>query len=239
MRKHQPFQKKEDQDEDIFEEIPEFRFDEKEVKLDEDLSNVIIVDNLPVIPIEKKDKFFIVLEKIFAGLGCKLLRKNSNVTLEEMITLPFDANNSSKGFVSNWRIFATSRATEEEKNKKIKIKIQKKKKSIIFRFAFIEFANTADAQRAVDVLNKKEFDSKHVITVNTLAEVDQFLKYPDAPQEFKPKPFEQRDNLRWWLMDKSLRDQYAIRYSNEVEVIWHDVIRQPELQQKQTVRNKE
>ena len=63
--------------------------EEPEVRLETAMSNVVVVDHLPVVPQEKHEKLTAVLTKIFGQLGN--IRENG-------LHMPSDASNNSKGF---------------------------------------------------------------------------------------------------------------------------------------------
>jgi hypothetical protein len=54
-----------------------------------------------------------------------------------------------------------------------------------------------------------------IFTLTTTQLPDQYVAPP-------PPEYQERGNLRGWLLDNKARDQYVIRYADESEVLWND-----------------
>lgn len=89
--------------------------------------------------------------------------------------------------------------------------------------AFVEYSSSADAKKAVEVLEGYKFDKNHALHVTlyeraiNLAELDE-----GEFQEPEPEPFKERANTMSWLEDSCQRDQFAIRHGKETAVYWND-----------------
>lgn len=63
---------------------------EEEVQLETGFANVVVVDNLPIVPKEKFGKLFDVTQKIFKQFG---------PIVDDGLYLPLDENEMTKGYV--------------------------------------------------------------------------------------------------------------------------------------------
>eukprot|EP00741_Cyanophora_paradoxa_P015119 tig00020848_g14590.t1 len=89
-------------------------------------------------------------------------------------------------------------------------------------FAFIEFSTPEEASMAVQQTNGYKLDKNHIFKVNSYNDLNKFLSVPDEYTPPQQKPYEPRDNLRFWLSDGRGRDQFVIRYADECEIFWND-----------------
>jgi len=81
------------------------------------------------------------------------------------------------------------------------------------------------AKQVLPQADNYRFDAKHTLRVNFFSDYD---KLKDLSEEHKaptPKQFESKANLRSWLLDPLLRDQFVVRHGNETEVWYNDPYR--------------
>eukprot|EP01114_Cavostelium_apophysatum_P022468 TRINITY_DN813_c0_g1_i1.p1 TRINITY_DN813_c0_g1~~TRINITY_DN813_c0_g1_i1.p1 ORF type:complete len:699 (-),score=236.33 TRINITY_DN813_c0_g1_i1:74-2059(-) len=90
-------------------------------------------------------------------------------------------------------------------------------------FSFIEFVTTEAAEVAVSKLNGYKLDKSHIFNVQMYDDFKKLLEVPDVYQQPELKPYEPKEDLRSWLLEKRVIDQYAIRYSNVTEVLWNNL----------------
>ncbi len=89
-------------------------------------------------------------------------------------------------------------------------------------FAFIMFSQDSEAQAAIVKANGYKLDKAHTFIVNAFEDYDKYIAIPDTERPYRPPPYEPKDNLQSWLLDKGARDQYAVRYGDETEIWWND-----------------
>jgi hypothetical protein len=61
-----------------------------------------------------------------------------------------------------------------------------------------------------------------VAHVDTHVHVGVHRQLPDQYVAPPPPEYQERGNLRGWLLDNKARDQYVIRYADESEILWND-----------------
>ena len=104
-------------------------------------------------------------------------------------------------------------------------------------FAFIEFVNRADADKAVASTNDWDFDKNHKLSVVRYTD---FAAYTREPDNFVPPripAFVPRDDIYYWLLDEGTRDEFVIRWASataigdqqQTEVLWADPRAPPSL----------
>lgn len=92
-------------------------------------------------------------------------------------------------------------------------------------FAFLEFADPGAAAAAVDHANGYKLDKSHTLAVNRFDDVARYAAVPDAYAPPPPREYTPSENLQAWMLDRRGRDQFAIRYGDETEVLWNDAAR--------------
>lgn len=92
-------------------------------------------------------------------------------------------------------------------------------------YAFIEYSNTSDAQRAITEGNNKALDSKHKLLVNSMLDFERYNSYTDEYQPPDKKSFITKRDYTSWLNDEYGRDQFVLRHNNDTEIYWFDPLR--------------
>jgi len=90
-------------------------------------------------------------------------------------------------------------------------------------FAFIEFFDAKTAASAIEKLNGYKLDKSHIFTVNHYEDFERFTEVPEEYIPPQPKPYEEPENLLWWLVDEEhlTSDQFAIRLGDDTEISWN------------------
>lgn len=98
-------------------------------------------------------------------------------------------------------------------------------------YAFVEFETEDQAQQAIQNHNNYKFDKQHVLTVDSLAKYDEFVKErEDDATELKERPYREVGNLRYWQEDEEGTDQYLLLSSGgEVLSVYNNDRLQPTL----------
>jgi len=164
---------------------------ESDTGLDECMSNIVVVDGLPIVPEAKKQK----LLKFIYGHLTKAGKLMGNSPLGwKGISMPLD---------------------------------EKTGKS--YGFAFVEYLDEANARAAVTKLNNLAITKKQVLRANLW---DDFERYEQLKEEYEPpqpKPFQERGNIKSWLLEKRATDQYVVRYEDNTDVYWNEANKKPTL----------
>jgi len=90
-------------------------------------------------------------------------------------------------------------------------------------YAFCEYKEVVNAERAIAELDNKKFDRQHTLRVNSWSDFEMLSRVLEE-FEFKMEDHEQKDTQNW-LLDLDGRDQYCIRHENETEVYWNDPLK--------------
>eukprot|EP00928_Gymnodinium_smaydae_P003345 TRINITY_DN111_c0_g1_i1.p2 TRINITY_DN111_c0_g1~~TRINITY_DN111_c0_g1_i1.p2 ORF type:complete len:704 (+),score=238.21 TRINITY_DN111_c0_g1_i1:105-2216(+) len=88
----------------------------------------------------------------------------------------------------------------------------------------VTFDTKESAQNACKTLDGMALDKKHVFKV---VPMDKFDEITSRPDKFTPKrtlSAFSREDFRDWLMDKQFREHLLLRYQQETEIYWHDVM---------------
>ncbi|CCK70292.1 translation initiation factor eIF3 core subunit b KNAG_0E00240 [Huiozyma naganishii CBS 8797] len=90
-------------------------------------------------------------------------------------------------------------------------------------FLFVECATAQDAKKIIKSFHGKRLDLKHRLSIYTLADVERFND-PAFPTEFKEPEFPDfvtSGELKSWLLDENVRDQYVMQDDKETTVVWN------------------
>lgn len=90
-------------------------------------------------------------------------------------------------------------------------------------YAFIEYTTAESAETAVQKTNGYRLDKSHVFAVHHYEDFQKYLNVSDTYQQPEPKPYEPKENMRDWLLEKRVIDQFALRYSDVTEIMWNDL----------------
>eukprot|EP00808_Paulinella_micropora_P024315 g70145.t1 len=94
--------------------------------------------------------------------------------------------------------------------------------------AFLTFPDAKQAEKARHVLDGKAVDKMHKMRVTTFSEFDDLMNAsePMAKSSSSSSAGQALSlNLKEWLLDSKLRDQFVVRRDAETEVFWHDPYR--------------
>ena len=157
--------------------------------VDRDVSNILVVDNLPAVPEAKFDKLLQFVTKIFtdvvvsreeqaAAAAAAAAAGAAKAAPVCLVTMPKAPTGSTEGF------------------------------------AFIEFRSKADAEKAMKATDGWQFDNSHKLSV---MRYDAFQQYRDEPDEFfppEPVSFRAQADKYYWMLDEHSREEFCLRYSN-------------------------
>lgn len=93
-------------------------------------------------------------------------------------------------------------------------------------FAFIEYENHDQARAARMALDGYQLDKNHRFIAILFDDLERLNEVPDEYQEPPAKAYEPATDLYNWMGDRRGRDQFAVRYGDETEVLWNDVAQQ-------------
>lgn len=79
-------------------------------------------------------------------------------------------------------------------------------------YMFLEFSSPSHAQEAVKMTNGYKLDKQHTFAVNLFSDFDRFKNIPELWEEPEIRPYEDRGNLRNWLLNKDCYDQFSVIY---------------------------
>ena len=77
-------------------------------------------------------------------------------------------------------------------------------------YVFIEYKTKEAAVEAVKLLDGHKLDKTHVFAANIFTDIDKYSSIPDEWTPPDPKPYEDRGNLKSWLMNPDAHDQYSV-----------------------------
>lgn len=93
-------------------------------------------------------------------------------------------------------------------------------------FAFVEYDDEAAARSARQALDGYALDKSHTFICILFGDLERLNSVPDEYTPPPAKEYEPTNDLYEWMGDKRGRDQFAIRYGDETEVMWNDVHQQ-------------
>ena len=93
-------------------------------------------------------------------------------------------------------------------------------RSMSVGFAFVVFETKESAAKAVSLADGFKLDKKHTFRVCMYTDLDKYREWPDKYVEPTMPAFKEPVNLRSWLADPEVRDQYVIREGPETKVVW-------------------
>ena len=143
----------------------------------ERLDNVIVVDGLPEVPLEKQDRLRSVVKKTH-------LSKFGTIT-EDIMPVDKETGNS-KGYM------------------------------------FVAFETAAQAKASL-ASDGKALDRQHSLKVNLFTDFENINNLQEEYQTPAKQEFQDRGNLRSWLLDEDCHDQFSVIYSQGKTtcVYWH------------------
>eukprot|EP00088_Acartia_fossae_P013133 TRINITY_DN1682_c0_g1_i1.p1 TRINITY_DN1682_c0_g1~~TRINITY_DN1682_c0_g1_i1.p1 ORF type:complete len:705 (+),score=264.99 TRINITY_DN1682_c0_g1_i1:29-2116(+) len=77
-------------------------------------------------------------------------------------------------------------------------------------YIFLEFANASSAEQAVLSMNNYKLDRVHTFLVNLFSDFEKFEGIKEDWEEPEPRPFDDKGNLRDWLLEPDSIDQYSV-----------------------------
>jgi len=91
-------------------------------------------------------------------------------------------------------------------------------------FVIATYEDKEAASNAVQILDGMSLDKAHTFKV---VKLDTFDEIANRAEEFEAKSTIQsfsRHDFREWLCDKNCREQFLLRYQDETEIHWHDMM---------------
>ncbi|RWS15335.1 Eukaryotic translation initiation factor 3 subunit B-like protein [Dinothrombium tinctorium] len=79
-------------------------------------------------------------------------------------------------------------------------------------YMFIEYETPEQALEAVKVTDGNRLDKQHILAVNLFNDIEKYANVPEQWDPPKPQPYEDKGNLRYWLLDPDCYDQYSVLY---------------------------
>lgn len=77
-------------------------------------------------------------------------------------------------------------------------------------YIFIEYSNPKDAAQAVNIANGYKLDKHHIFIVSPFTSFDSILELQEEWSPPEKEPYEDKGNLRSWLLDGDCNDQYSV-----------------------------
>lgn len=93
-------------------------------------------------------------------------------------------------------------------------------------FAFVEYDDEVAARSACQALDGHALDKSHTFICILFGDLERLNVVPDEYVAPPAKEYEPTNDLYEWMGDKRGRDQFAIRYGDETDVMWNDVHQQ-------------
>jgi translation initiation factor 3 subunit B len=93
-------------------------------------------------------------------------------------------------------------------------------------FAFVEYESQDQARAGRQALDGYQLDKVHKFVAIMFDDLERLNDVPDTYQAPPEKEYEPQNDLYNWLGDGRGRDQFAVRYGDETEVMWNDVAQQ-------------
>ena len=93
-------------------------------------------------------------------------------------------------------------------------------RSMSVGFAFVVFEKKESAAKAVSLADGFKLDKKHTFKVCLYSDLDKYRNWPEEYKEPTMPEFKEPLNLRSWLADADVRDQYVVREGKETKVAW-------------------
>ncbi|KAL6964896.1 Eukaryotic translation initiation factor 3 subunit B [Sarracenia purpurea var. burkii] len=164
------------------------------LEYDAGFGNMVVVDNLPVVPKEKFEKLEGVVRKIFSQIG---------VIKEDGLWMPIDdTTQKTLGYCFIEYNTPQSQDYQWEGGKAL--------------------MRGAEAELAKEKTHNYKLDRSHIFSVNMFDDIEKFMKVPDEWAPPETKPYASGENLQQWLTDEKARDQFVIRSGTDTEVLWND-----------------
>lgn len=92
-------------------------------------------------------------------------------------------------------------------------------------FLFVECASKADTLKIIKAYHTKRLDLKHRLFIYTMHDVERLSNLTTEEKEFKEPelpPFVSSGELKSWLLDENVRDQYVIQNEKLTTVFWNN-----------------
>ncbi|CAL9736970.1 eukaryotic translation initiation factor 3 subunit B [Monosporozyma servazzii] len=92
-------------------------------------------------------------------------------------------------------------------------------------FLFVQCNSKADAVKIIKAYHTKRLDLKHRLFIYTMQDVERFNSSSSEEKEFREPelpPFVSSGELKSWLLDENVRDQYAIQNEKLTTVFWNN-----------------
>lgn len=180
---------------------------------------MLVVDNIPIVDVSKKQRLLERLRQTFAKVGAPVE--------EESIDMPWNGTaGTNKGYVVLIPVFLSHALTSVAS----------------ISFVFLTYPDVKEAENAVHVLEGVSF-GKNILHVNRFGDIQRFASLPigegDLPAGWKEKDYIEKvrfrsclnpirkvlilwqDYLRSWLGDLAGRDQYVTFWDTEVSIWWN------------------
>jgi len=93
-------------------------------------------------------------------------------------------------------------------------------------FCFVEYENAEIAHHALRELNGYALDKAHIFKVDFFDDLERYARVSETYHPPESREYKAVDTMNSWLLDGGGRDQFLIRYDDNVaEVAWNDAKR--------------
>ncbi|XP_031262731.1 eukaryotic translation initiation factor 3 subunit B-like isoform X1 [Pistacia vera] len=183
-------------------------YEDDQQELDSGFGNIIVVDNLPVVPREKFEKLEGVIRKIYSQIG---------VIKEDGLWMPVDPETQKTlGYC-----FIEYNTPQEAELAKEKTNGYKLDKAHIFAVNMFD-----DFDKFMKVPNEwappefKPYTPGVILLISNLLVI--FTLFFSLCELMLLACISYQENLQQWLTDEKARDQFVIRAGTDTEVLWND-----------------
>ncbi|CAE7318250.1 eif3b [Symbiodinium sp. KB8] len=80
-------------------------------------------------------------------------------------------------------------------------------------FAFVEYKDMQEAEKALKATDGMKFDAKHTLVVNRYEDLNRFDQLSEELEDPIKAPWQPRPDLWSWIKDPAHRDQFLLRFS--------------------------
>ncbi|EPZ33236.1 dipeptidyl peptidase IV/CD26, N-terminal domain-containing protein [Rozella allomycis CSF55] len=86
---------------------------------------------------------------------------------------------------------------------------------------FVEFETAELANKFSKAADNFRFDKNHTLTANVMTEVDRIMNMEEEFKEPEMPEYEEKGNMKEWLLDELSREQFSFVSGNKLNVKWY------------------